>query len=93
MKFYDVTSWSYVNLDDPPIVTPPSLDSKIEHYSSTTAHRASLSCQCKATERSENATSSRVQQSQITTPTGSIPNAITDTSVFRTRSGGLASFS
>ena len=27
-------------------------------------------------------------RSQITTPTGSIPNAYTDTSVFRTRSGG-----
>ena len=34
----------------------------------------------------------RVQQSQITTPTGSIPNA-TDTSVFQTRSGGFASYS
>ena len=39
-------------------VTPPLLDSKIEHYSCTTAHRASLSCRRKATERSENATSS-----------------------------------
>ena len=56
-------------------VTPPLLDSKTEHYISTIAHRASLSRQRKATERSENATSSRVQQSQITTPTGSIPNA------------------
>ena len=48
---------------------------KTEHYSSITAHRANLSCQRKVTERSENATSSRLQQSQITTPTGSAPNA------------------
>ena len=34
-----------------------------------------------------------VQQSQITTPTGSNRMPITDTSVFRTGSGGLASFS
>ena len=38
---------------------PRFLDSKTGHFSSTTAHRASLSCQRKATERSENATSLR----------------------------------
>jgi len=36
-------------------------DSNTEHNISTFAHRASLSHQHKATERSENATSSRVQ--------------------------------
>ena len=40
-------------------VTPPLLDSNTDHYSSTTAHRASLFFQRKATERSENVTSSR----------------------------------
>ena len=38
-------------------VTPVSLDSKSDNYISTIAHRASLSRQRKATERSENVTS------------------------------------
>ena len=67
---------------------PLLLDSKPEHYSSTTAHRASFSCQRKATERSENATSSR---STITDYHAyqKYTECLTDTSVFRTSSGGL----
>ena len=40
---------------------PLSLDSETEHYISTIAHCASLTCQRKATERSENARCSKAQ--------------------------------
>ena len=62
-------------------VPPPSLDSTTEHYISTIAHCGSLSRQCKATERSENATSLRSAAQPINdyhaSPTESIPNADT----------------
>ena len=48
---------------------------KTEHYISTVVHRAGLSRQCKAIERSEKCDLIAFGQSHITTPTGSIPNA------------------
>ena len=70
-------------------VMPPLLDSKTEHYIRTVAHRASLSRQCKATEKSKNATSSCLT---ITAYHARLPEVyrmpITDTSVFWARSSG-----
>ena len=68
---------------------PPSLDSKTEHYISTIAHRASLSRQRKATERSENARRSTAQPITDYHAYRKYTEWLyTDTSVFRTRSGG-----
>ena len=47
-------------------VAPPSLNSMTKYYISTVANRASLSHQCKATERSENAISSHSKAWPIT---------------------------
>ena len=60
-------------------VTPPSLDSKTKNYISTVDYRASLSRQCKVTERSKNPTSRPISHYHAYQKY---------TSVFRTRSGG-----
>ena len=67
---------------------PPLLDSKTEYYISTTAHRASLSRQHKATERSKSATSSCRTDHRLPHLPEIYRMPITDTSVFRTSNGG-----
>ena len=86
---------SYTHIIPMPVdrfVPPPFLDSKTKHYISTVVHCASLLCQCKATERSENVTSLCVQQPGWSHTLPLLPEVywipITDTSAFRTCSGG-----
>ena len=68
---YTHPMWMLVNH----FVMPTSLDSKTKHYISTVALLTSLSCQCKATERSEMLYLIARSTARPITPTGSIPNA------------------